>query len=48
MSRDDNQKEMIKACENTLCKIFNPPMVISEYNTSDELKNLLFNLNETE
>jgi hypothetical protein len=48
MSRDDNQKEMIKACENNLCKIFNPPMVISEYNTSDELKNLLFNLNETE
>ncbi len=31
-----------------LKKEFNPSMVISEYNTSDELNNLLFNLNETE
>ena len=48
MSHNDNQKALIKAYENTLYKVFNPQIVISVNNTSNELKTLLFNLNKTE
>ena len=48
MSHNDTQKELKKAYENTVYKVFNPPMVISVYNTSNELKTLLFNLDITQ